>query len=94
MSSAVPGISPDLTTILSQSGAEFGEMFSQPDLASLWMLNNPAMLHGNPFSGGFPQMPLNSCFNGLSGTGCKQQKGEDLAGFDPMQFGGANQVNW
>ena len=82
-SSAVPGISPDLSTILSQSGAEFGDFFSQPDLASMWMLNNPAaMLPGNPFPGGFLQIPS------------KQQKGGELAGFDPLQFGGPNQVDW
>ena len=90
-SSAVPGISPDLSTILSQSGAEFGDFFSQPALASMWMLNNPAaMLPGNPFPGGFPESP--SSFGGINGA--KQQKGDEYSGFDPLQLGGPNQVNW
>ena len=90
-SSAVPGISPDLSTILSQSGAEFGDFFSQPDLASMWMLNNPAaMLPGNPFPGGFPQTSSN--FSGMNWA--KQLKGGEFSGFDPLQFGGPNQVDW
>ena len=90
-SSAVPGISPDLSTILSQSDAKFGNIFSQPDLASMWMLNNPAaMLPSNPFTGGFPQIPSN--FGGMNGT--KQQKSNKFSGLDPLQFGGQNQVNW
>ena len=90
-SSAVPGLSTDLSKILSQSCAEFGDIFSQPDLASIWMLNNPAaMLPGNPFPGEFPPIPSN--FGGMNGT--KQQKGEEFSGLDPLQFGGPNQVNW
>ena len=90
-SSAVPGISPDLSTILSQSGAEFGDFFSQPDLASMWMLNNPAaMLPGNLFPGGFPEIPSND--GGMNGA--KQQKGDELSGFDPQRLGSPNQVNW
>ena len=90
-SSAVPGIFPDLSTILSQSGAEFGEIFSQPDLASMWMLNNPAaMLPGNPFPGGFPQVASN--FGGMDGA--KRKKGDEFSGFGPLHFGGTNQVNW
>ena len=90
-SSAVPGISPDLSTILSQPGADFGNIFSQPDLASMWMLNNPAaMLPGNPFPGGFPQISSN--FGGMNGV--KQQKGDEFSEFDPLNFGGPNQVNW
>ena len=90
-SSTVPGISPDLSTILSQPSAEFGDIFSQPDLASMWMLNNPAaMLPGNPFPGGFPQIPSN--FDGMNMA--KQQKNEDFSGFDQLQLGGQNQFNW
>ena len=90
-SSAIPGVSPDLSTILSQSGAKFGDFFSQPDLASLWMLNNPAvMLPGNPFPEGFPQIPTN--FNGINGA--KQQKDDEFSGLDQFgQFGGQNQFN-
>ena len=90
-SSAVPGLSPDLSKILSQSCAEFGDIFSQPDLANMWMLNNPAaMLPGNPFPGGFPKIPSN--FGGMNGA--KQQKNDEITGFDPLQFGGQNYFNW
>ena len=90
-SSTVPGISPDLSTILSQPSAEFGDIFSQPDLASMWMLNNPvAMLPGNSFPRGFPQIPSN--FGGMNGA--KQQKWDKYSGFDPLQLGGQNQFNW
>ena len=89
--SAVPGIFPDLSTILSQSGAEFGNIFSQPDLASMWMLSNPATtLPGNPLPREFPQIPSN--FGGMNGT--KQQKGDGFSVFDPLHFGGLSQVNW
>ena len=90
-SSAVPGISSDLSTILSQPSADFGDNFPQPDLASMWMLNNPAaMLPGNPFPGGFPQIPSN--FDGINGA--KQQKGDEFYGLDSLQSRGQNKVNW
>merc|ERR1719376_2006797 len=66
-------------------------MFSQPDLASMWMLNNPAaMLPGNPFPGVFPEIPSND--GGMNGA--KQQKGDEFSGFDPQRLGSPNQVNW
>ena len=90
-SSTVPGISPDLSTILSQPGAEFGDIFSQPDLTSMWMLNNPAaMLPGYPFPGEFPKTFPN--FGGIYGA--KQQKSNKFSGFDPLQLAGQNRFNW
>ena len=90
-SSAIPCFSADLSTILSQPGAEFGDIFSQPNLASVWMLNNPAaMLPGNLFPREFPQVPPN--FGGMNEA--KQQKNDEITGFDPLQFGRQYHFNW